>query len=129
MYIINPDLYDKLPEEAKEMISSEGMSVEDEAKIEQIEKLAGPSEEAEAPVEEMEYGEDGEYKDAIEEDGGFEMPESKKNSIKSFEDAADRGNSLIVALEAKGPKQKGKMGKMQHKLGKIPTEKTENDVE
>lgn len=108
MYIIEKELFEKLPEEAQKMVQDEGQAVEDEAKMEQIEELVGEKEdEGEDKSEEMAYGPEGEYKDEVTDEGGLkELPESEKNSIKDFDAAADRGNSLIIAMSEKPKKEK-----------------------
>lgn len=111
MWIIEKDLFEKLPEEAKTMISSDGTSVEDEGKMEEIEKIAGANEAVEdlTESEPIRFGKEDEYEAKIGKDGDLEdMPESKKNEIKSFDDANEMGDELFKAMGKKEKKDKVK---------------------
>lgn len=105
MYIVKEETFEQLPDEAKQMIKENCAGVSDPEKQEAIEELA--HEPKEDDMEEMVYGDEGEYKTKMDKKGRFEMPESEKNSIKSFDDAADKGNALIVAVSNK-PKKTAK---------------------
>lgn len=109
MFLINADLFNKLPEEAKGLVEAEGTAVDNEDTIKQIESLAGAVGEDESQM--MTYGNEGEYEDELDEEGGIkDLPESKKNGIKDFDQAAERGQSLIEAMHKVNPIKKKKVG-------------------
>lgn len=117
MYLVNEDTMSKLPEEAQEVIKKNCQGIEDPEKVAEIEEMAGSKEEEPTDdLEEIEYGEG--FKDKMKDDGSFDLPEKEKNDIKSFDDAADRGNALIVAVSDR-PKKK------QHGLNPIPKKEEE----
>jgi hypothetical protein len=114
MYIINSDVFEKLPDEAKSVIEAEGKAVSDEDKISAIEKLAeveNDENNMDDDMSEVKFGDEDEYSTRMDSEGRMEdMPESKKNSIKSFDDAHQRGYDLVGALAEKGlPKKKDKV--------------------
>jgi len=125
MFILKQELFNKLPEEARGMIRAEATSVEDEDTQEAIERLAGEKGSDDTDIgEALKYGPENEFEDKVTEDGGLvTLPESKKNSIKSFEEAADRGNSLIEAMS------KRERSRNMNKVGKIPQKGEKEKIE
>lgn len=120
MYIINKDVFDKLPEEAQSTIEAEGKSVNDEEKIKEIDEIAAEIENDENNMDDVTYGDEDEYSAKMDADGRMEdMPESKKNEIKSFDDAHEMGNALIRKL--------GDMPMKKDKVEPIPTNKKAPD--
>jgi hypothetical protein len=139
MFIINKDLFDKLPEEVRNMVAEQGTSIEDEEVSAKIEALAGMVEPEGTEIEEVvaedgdefngekiQYGKEGEFEAEINEDGHMkDMPESERSKITDFDDAAERGMDLLSALDNKAEKKAA----TQHKVNKIPTKKDEKEVE
>lgn len=116
MYLVDKETFEKLPDDAKMEISESCQSVEDEQTIESIKEMVGG--------ETMKYGEEGEYEDKVNEEGEINLKESDKNGIKSFDDAADRGNALIIGMSMK--KKDDKVKKIPKKEG-AEIEKIEAD--
>ena len=110
MWIIDDDVFQALDPTVQSAISDKGTQITDPNVEDQIEQLAGmpPDEEGGEgdDSEKLQYGDEGQYSDKVKPDGGLsELPESDKNNIKDFDQAHDRGNSLIVAVGMK-PKDK-----------------------
>ncbi len=123
MYLVDQNLFDKLSAEDKQLIESGGKAVSDEDKIEQIEAIVAENNEnnMDDDMSEVKYGDEEEYASKMDADGRMEdMPESKKNSFKSFDQAHEQGNALIRKLS--DMPEMG-MKKKKDKVENIPTNK------
>ena len=126
MYIINEELFEMLPDEAKTIVMEKGTSVSDPEVMEQIESLTVTEDMGDEDVgEELELGGgyegESKIKTRIGDDGSMlDMEDEEKNKIKDFSDAGDKGMALMMKLGQKENKQ--------HGINKIPKKKSDDEV-
>lgn len=100
MRIIQDDVFDGLPEDVQNAVDAQAVKVDDEKKVAEINEIANAMNDENNMdadmADEIKYGEEDEYSNKLDAEGKIaDMPESKKNSIKSFDEAWERGNALI----------------------------------
>ncbi len=128
MYYVDTELLESLPDDVQALIKEKGVkrtsakgrdammaedaaheapASDDEAEAEPtgLEHTATPGmgpeklDDAEVAPKAVRYGPEDEYQDEVDDDGRLaELPESKKNAIRGFDDAQRRGNALIEEM-------------------------------
>lgn len=124
MRIIQDDVFDGLPEDVQNAVDAQAVKVDDEKKVAEINEIANAMNDEnnmDADMsDEIKYGDEDEYSAKMDKDGRMaELPESKKNSFKSFDESHEAGNAFIKKMSEMPEKDK---------VEAIPTNKKAPDM-